>query len=353
MTDRIDGVEKIAVLRVNGLGDYVMALPALEALRAAYPRAEIVLLAGDWHQDFVAGRPGPVDRVVLVPGVPGVGRPADFVPDEDAVRHFLAAMRAERFDLAVQMHGGGRYSNTFLRRLGARVTVGTRSPDAAPLDRSIPYVYYAPEVFRWLEVSALVGAPAQGYEPRLAVTADDLAAASAALGDASDAPLVALHPAATDPRRCWPAERFAGVGDALAAAGARVIVTGSPEEAALAGAVAQAMDAPALPLAGRTTLAGLVGVLSRCAVVVGNDSGPLHVARAVGAPTVTVYWVGNMINAGPPSRARHRPHISWTVCCPSCDRHLAHDPECGHQDSVVRGVPLADVRADALDLLVP
>lgn len=59
---RFEGVRKIAVLRANALGDYVFSLPALDALRAAYPQAEIVLLGQPWHARFLAGRPGPLDR---------------------------------------------------------------------------------------------------------------------------------------------------------------------------------------------------------------------------------------------------------------------------------------------------
>src|SRR5436309_7008981 len=70
--EKVRGVRKIAVLRANALGDFIFALPALEALRAAYPQAEIVLLAKGWHATFLKGRPGPVDRVVVVPPCEGV-----------------------------------------------------------------------------------------------------------------------------------------------------------------------------------------------------------------------------------------------------------------------------------------
>ena len=65
--ERVPGVRRIAVLRANAIGDFIFTLPALEALRAAYPQAEIVLLAKKWHAAFLRGRPGPVDRVVAVP----------------------------------------------------------------------------------------------------------------------------------------------------------------------------------------------------------------------------------------------------------------------------------------------
>ena len=70
--DRVPDIRKIAVLRANGLGDFIFALPALEALRVAYPEAEIVLLGKKWHANFLANRPGPVDRVIVVPVSKGV-----------------------------------------------------------------------------------------------------------------------------------------------------------------------------------------------------------------------------------------------------------------------------------------
>ncbi|HMQ35023.1 MAG TPA: hypothetical protein PKD53_30170, partial [Chloroflexaceae bacterium] len=205
--ERVQGVEKIAVLRANALGDFVFALPALEALRAAYPRAEIVLLCAGWIAAFADGRPGPVTRAVAVPAYRGVTVPPDGAEDAAEQAGFLAAMAAERFDLAVQIHGGGRHSNPLARRLGARLTIGLRAPDAPPLDRSLPYVYYQREVLRYLEVVALVGAPPVTVEPRLALTADDLTAAARVVPE-DGRPLVVLHPGVGDERRRWPAEKF-------------------------------------------------------------------------------------------------------------------------------------------------
>src|SRR2546426_2021754 len=118
----LPGVRKIAVLRANALGDFIFILPALEALRAAYPRAEIVLLARAWHREFLAGRPGPVDRVVEVPPSRGINDEPGRVEVPARLEAFFAGMRRERFDLALQLHGGGRNSNPFLLRLGAGLT---------------------------------------------------------------------------------------------------------------------------------------------------------------------------------------------------------------------------------------
>ena len=341
-------VRKIAVLRVNGLGDFIAAVPALEALRAAYPTAEIVLLAKDWHAAFLAGRPGPVDRVVVVPPARGVGEDNDFAEDPDRLERFFDAMARERFDLAIQIHGGGRYSNPFLRRLGARLTVGLKTPDAAPLDRWVPYLYFQPEVLRYLEVVALVGATTGVLEPRMAVMAQDLAEAERVVPPAAR-PLVALHPGGTDPRRWWPAERFAAVGDALAAAGAHVVITGTKGERHVVEAVLRAMTCEAQDLCAKLSLGGLAGLLSRCRVAVANDSGPLHLAASVGAATVGIFWCFNLINWGPLTRSRHRPSVSWRLTCPICGIDNTQGG-CTHRASFVADVPTAEVVASALDL---
>lgn len=342
-------VGKIAALRANGLGDLVFAVPALDALRAAYPSAEIVLLARAWHADFVPGRVPSVDRVVVVPLAQGIWSPPGRPDDPGEVEPFFEAMAAERFDLALQLHGGGRYSNPFVRGLGARVTAGLRTPDAEPLDHCVPYVYYQSEVFRMLEVAAAVGAPPTGIEPRLTVLEADRGEAAERLGD--DGPLAVLHPGATAGRRRWPPERFASVGDALSAAGATVVVTGAAEEAELVEEVVDRMAEPARGQAGSLSTGGLAAVLSRAAVVVSNDSGPLHVAAATGAATVGIFWCGNMINAGPVTRTRHRPAISWRRSCPACGTDCITG-SCEHDESFVADVPLEEVRDSALDLFV-
>lgn len=343
----IPGVAKIAVLRANAIGDFVFALPALEALRAAYPDAEIVYLGQPWHAAFLAGRPGPIDRVVVVPssrGVNDAGEPVSAAELED----FFAAMRAERFDLALQLHGGGANSNPFVLQLGARATAGTRSEQAPPLDRWIPYVYFQKEIVRWLEVVGLVGAAALDLDPHLAVTPRDRAEAERVV-PADERPLVVLHPGAGDPRRRWPPEKFAAVGDALARRGARVIVNGIPRERALAEAVMRGMREPAESVCGRLSLSGFLGLLARSRLVVSNDSGPMHLATAVGVPTVGIYWCFNVINGGPATRAWHYPAVSWRLRCPLCDTPYPEE-SCDCTGSFVAEVPVAEVLSHALDL---
>lgn len=342
----IPGVERIAVLRANALGDLVMTLPGLEAIRNAYPDARLTLLALPWHAGFLRDRPGPVDEVVALPPVTGVSTPE---PGHPAPPGLLEGLRERRFDLAVQVHGGGRYSNPFVRALGAGTTAGLRTPDAEPLDRWVRYVHHQHETLRHLEVAALVGGRTDRLEPRVAVTARDEAELAAALGEVEPG-TVAVHPGARDPRRRWPAGRFAAVADRL---GRPVVVTGTPQERELVAAVTGAMRRPARAVVGTLSVGGLAALYARCDLVISNDTGPRHLAAAVGTATVAVYWCANLVNAGPLSRARHRPLVSWTAACPVCGV-TGLDPEaerCGHDPSWVTDVPVEAVAAEAEDLL--
>ncbi|HLZ36869.1 MAG TPA: glycosyltransferase family 9 protein [Mycobacteriales bacterium] len=348
---RIDDVRRLAVLRANGIGDLVFVLPALEALRAAYRTARVTYLGGPMHAELLPGRVATVDEVVVVPPSQGVWWPSGSVEDEATLAAFFAEQRGRGYDVAVQLHGGGAFSNPFLRRLGARVTVGLRAPDAPPLDRTIDYVYYQTEILRYLEVVGLLGAPPVTVEPRLTLRPEDRAAAArAAPSGADEGPLVVVNPGATDPRRRWPPERFAAVADVLAADGASVVVVGDAGDRPLADAILAAMRAPARSLAGALPLGPLCALLARAALVVSNDTGPLHLARAVRTPTVGIYWIGNMINGGWTTTDRHRAAISWTVACPQCGTHVARG-SCTHRPSYVADVPVEEVVPLARDLL--
>lgn len=349
---------RIAVLRANGLGDFVFTLPALAALRASEPDAEIVLLGTAMHRELLRDRPGPIDRVEVLPPVPGVTCPADADADPSAVAAAVERLRDERFDVALQLHGGGRYSNRFLRRLHPTLTVGMRTPDADPLDLELPYAYYQPEVMRYLEVVGLLGVPAVEPTPHFAVTEADRTELDR-LALPADRPLVVLHPGATDNRRRWSPARYAAVADAMTSAGATVAVIGTAPEAGIAHDLLAAAQGDCRDVVDKLSLGGLAALLERAAVVVANDSGPLHLAAAVGTATVGIFWCGNLINAGPPTRGRHRPQISWTVHCPVCGADCTRDlyptreggPPCDHDVSFVDDVSVAEV-VDAASALL-
>jgi ADP-heptose:LPS heptosyltransferase len=372
------GVSRIAVLRGGGLGDLMFALPAVASLKAAYPGASVTLLGTPVHAELLSQTAGPVDETVILPFAEGV-RPG---PEDDGeLERFFADMRAKNFDLAVQLHGGGRYSNPFLLRLGARHTVGTRTPDAAPLERTVPYLYYQHEPLRSLEVAGFAGAAPVELEARLQALpefrqqlAQDKAVETLDGAAPGNRRVLVIHPGATDPRRRWPAERFAAVARRAADDGFRVYVVGDSSEKELAEtvvelAVEHPADGPAVDppsgragvespgvasLAGKLSLGELAALLADSTVVVANDSGPRHLAQALGTPTVGVYWVGNAINAAPLGRSLHRIHMGWATRCEVCGVDVTQvgwtAPRCPHDESTVKAVEPSEVYEDVLQL---
>ena len=341
---RVHDVRKIVVLRPGAVGDFVFALPALHALKQAYPGAELVLAGKAWHRAFLQGRPGPVDRVVEVPPVQGVGARET---SKEEVERFVDAMRAERFDLALQMHGGGRHSNPLLLRCGARLTAGACAPGVPLLDRWVPFRAPSPRRLALLEIAGLAGAAMRlplDAQPELALTEADRHEAAAIMPALAGKRLIVLQPGSTDPRRCWPAPSFAALGDRLAQDGACVAVNGSPDEVDLVHEVVARMHAPAAALAGRLSLGGLCGLLARAALLVSNDTGPLHLGLALRVPSVGIFWLTNLIDGMPLRPSTLHAAMSVRTRCPVCDQDNLR-ARCPHDVSFVADIGIDEVEA--------
>jgi heptosyltransferase-2/heptosyltransferase-3 len=149
----------------------------------------------------------------------------------------------------------------------------------------------------------------------------------------AEVPLVLLHPGTGGPAKLWFAERWAAVADALQKEGARLVLTGGPDELALVAEVAEHMRSAVLALAGQTSVGQLAALMRRSALVLGVDSGPLHLAAAQGVPTLHVYGPGDAGRFGPwGDSARHVVLRAELWCSPcgefaACPRGLAR-PEC-------------------------
>jgi len=354
---RFRDIHNIAVVRGGGLGDLILVEPAVRALAAAYPQARIRLLGSPVHARLWADRPGPVTAVDVLPVHRGLREgPAD----PSGYVDFLRRMRRIGLDLAVQLHGGGRNSNPFLLQLGARHTVGMATPQAPRLERTLAYVVHQHEVHRSLEVVALAGAVPVSYEPVVQVTAGEVAGGAGLLPPGSG-PVLAMHTGATDPRRRWPADRFAEVARHALRAGSRVVLVGDSSDQDLALSVVEGaqrgLSARArsriVSTAGRLSLSDLVSVLLQSDVLLANDSGPRHLAQAIGVPTVGLYWVGNFITAGPLTRARHRVQVAWATRCPGCGREgsTVRMPDCPHEGSLLGEIAVTPVLADVRALM--
>src|SRR5205085_4704870 len=134
--------------------------------------------------------------------------------------------------------------------------------------RSIPFVYHQSEILRFLEVVALVGARTTRWEPHLAVTEADLQEARTVLGALQNKLFAVIHPGSADPRRTWPAEKFAQVADFLIDNDVPVVLTGNQAERDIIERVVAAMQRRALNTCGSLTLSGLTGLLSLAGLMI-------------------------------------------------------------------------------------
>ena len=147
-------------------------------------------------------------------------------------------------------------------------------------------------------------------------------------------------------------ERLALVAGELARTAARLAVVGTAADQPLADRLLASLDGEAADLTGRLGLGGLAGLLERATLLVGNDSGPRHLAAAVGTATVAVYSCASLGSYGPLYRARHRAPTAWRLHCPVCGVNgLQQDCRSSHHASLVADVTTDEVLAEALDLL--
>lgn len=352
-------IKKIAVLRANALGDFIFILPALQALKDSFPGVEIVLLGKLWHQEYLNNRPSNVDRVVVVPPYPGVGAAYDYQVDEAQLDQFFAEMQAENFDMAFQFHGGGGNSNPFVKRLGAKKSLGLQAAGAPSLDINVPYIMYFAEPLRYLEVVSKAGAKTAYFEPEFESIPSDLDELKVLLPAYQSKKLVVIHPGATDLRRRWAPKNFAAAADYLIETGFTVIITGSDWEREVTDTVIEnmAQKQHVIDFCGKISLAGLTGLLSVSKLLISNDTGPLHLARALKTPTVATYWCGNVITSPPLTLTTNRTLLSWMIICPVCGKNITgpdsghNDTNCNHAVSFVDGISIEQVKIAAFDLL--
>lgn len=280
--------KKVALLRASRIGDFLCATPAFRALRMALPEAEIVMITLPMLRDLVLRSPN-FDCFAAFPGYPGI---AEQLFEARKTAQFFQQMQAEQFDLAVQMQESGVNSNPFTLMLGARYTAGfIRQGDRAGLlDAALPLPQQGHEVQRMLALTTFLGVPAQGEQIEFPLWHEDFEAAHALLAeDGAKQPLIGLHPSARDATRRWANKRFAAVGAELQRRhGGTVVILGEQEEREKAEEVAQQVGGHCLNLAGKTTLATLGALIAQLSVFVTNDTGPAHIAYALGTPTVTI-----------------------------------------------------------------
>jgi heptosyltransferase-2 len=351
-------IERVVVRGANWVGDAVMTVPALRELRRVLPRARITLATRAWAQDIFDG--------------------ADFIDDlliiesSRGVRPFIRQVRdwrARRFDLAVLLPNSMESALVaFAARIPARVGHATESRGEflthaleTPSWRGTRHeVFYYLNIVAGLE-RALAGASGvEGHEPRFALEVSDARKARAlalleSRGADAARPLVALCPGSTNSRaKRWHADRFAALADRLIEeAGASVLLIGAREESDVTKEVLAKMHHNPVALTGETTLAETTAILSVADLLVTNDTGPAHLASALGRPTLVIFGPTNPLTTRP-----FAPEAGIVRRPPDCAPCMLRDCPIDHrcmtaievEEVFARAVALLDQRATRSDV---
>lgn len=314
-------IRSVLIVKLGAIGDVVMASPMAAALGRAHPGVRVTWLAGRGVVSLLERIPG-IDEVVAIDDRALLA--GSSVQRAGALASAARTLRKRRFDLVLNGHPDPRY-----RVLEGLVRAGeTRRFSRSPRRRALPVPgrYHGDEYLR------------------LALGEDGPSMASAALAihDLPDPPsalepgrgsIVGIAPGGArnvlsdDEVRRWPVESYAEMARQLGQDGVRIALTGAPDDEWVREAFADTEGI--IDLVGHTTLLELVAALAACDVVVTHDSGPLHLARLAGTPTVALFGPTHPREKVPPGPSDR---VMWSgadlPCCPCYDgRTYAHCPE--------------------------
>ncbi|HVA91762.1 MAG TPA: glycosyltransferase family 9 protein [Chloroflexota bacterium] len=325
----LDGRQLILVIRPDHLGDVLLTRPAIEALARALPEAELTVAVGPWGRPALGPRPS--HEVLLCP-FPGFSRePMHPVHRYRLLVHHARLLRRRRYTLAIIARPDHWWGALLAALAGIPMRIGYATAETAPFLTTA----LLPEPGRHAAADALTLARAAARCLGKEVRVDDYPPLPRSAGPEEHAmvdrvleaagvgaePLVVLQPGAGSPLKAWPPDRLAAVGAALVRdLGARVVVSGSAAEHRLAQLVCDGLPAGALNLAGALRWTELEALLTRASLVVGLDSGPLHLAVATGTPSVALFGPADPDQFGPwGSRSRHRV-VTAALPCRPCRR---------------------------------
>lgn len=320
-------VHRILIIKLRAVGDVVMATAALPSLRKAYPEAEIHFMTEKACRPVLEGNPL-IDRILDVPPDPW-GNP--FQPESWlAFFRFIRRFRNQRYDLVLDLFGNPRSAwLSLLSRGRVRVGFDFRGRKLAYNKRISPRGDRIHEVEFNLDAVRALGIPVVRPEPMFPFSKTDADAMERWLNEnrLNGRFLAALHVWGSWPAKRWGIRKFADLADRLAERyGAKIILLWGPGEKTHAEAVQKIARCETV-LAPRTTLKQLGALLSLCGLVVANDSGPMHIAAAVGTPTVGIFGPTNWKLQGPygkKSAAVYKRDLS----CLGCNKLECGDRTC-------------------------
>ncbi len=353
---RIDpaSIKRIVIRGTNWVGDAVMSIPAMRAIRGIFPDAHISLIVRPWVKDVYSD----VDFVDQVLEYDRQGAHSGWL----GVRRIATELRKQRFDLAILLQNAFEAAVlAWLARIPLRLGYATdgRAILLTHACRVDPALRKFHQAFYYLGILSGAGLiqnrpwedPDQPLNIRIGVRETDRESAKDLLraqGIDCAQQLVGLNPGATyGSAKRWLTERYAELADELARRhGARIVIFGAPGEARIADEVARKMTCSPVVLAGQTTLGQLMGLLKECRLLITNDSGPMHLAAALDVPQLAIFGSTSEIATGPLSAAAEV--VKHQVDCNPCFlRECPIDFRCMKLITVERVLKLAEVKLTA------
>lgn len=314
--------QRIALIKPSALGDIVHALPVLTALRRRFPQSHITWIVNRAYESLLRGHPDldatlAFDRGALKKGVVSTAM--------TAVR-FAQSLRGAKFDMAIDLQGLFRSGlMTFASGAARRVGLSTAREGASHFYTDIistPGLKEAHAVDRCWRVAEEFGIVDEPKQFRIPIDADAKTWVHSQFAK-RERPWLVLAPGARWLTKRWPPEHFAQLARiAHDRNGATAVFIGTADEAPLAEQVIELAGVPSLNLCGQTSLSKLVAVLAAADVVLANDSGPLHIAAALGRPVVAPYTCTEIRLHGPYGC---RGAVATTVDC-----HGSYIRNCDH-----------------------
>lgn len=306
---------RILVIKLDHLGDVLLATPVFLNLRHAYPDAQIHALVGSWGAAVIRNHPG-VDEIIQYNArfFCRSGKPTRL---REAFQLFRN-LRGQKYDLLIDLRGD------WLTTIFALLKAAPYRLDRASLQIANKLGYFkftdSHEVERNLDVLRAAGIPTPFSTPTFHTTFADQRGADdflRGLGVVTERPLIAIHPGSPIALKRWRAERFADVADRLIANEmAQVLFVGVSSELPIIAAIQKQMRGKSFNIVGETSLSQFAAILKRCALFIGNDSGPMHLAAAVGTRTIGLYGPSDPERFGPVGA--HCWSIRRKPDCPPC-----------------------------------
>lgn len=343
--------ERVCIYRIGNLGDIVCAVPAMMAIRRAYPSARLTVVTSPGAR----GMPGARE---LLKGAPWIDDLHVYYADEIATLRGRAALvqrlRDLRADVWIELPVDLLTVGTALRNMamawgaGARWAAGWRihtlrwAARAEAVQRVFPT-----ETERLMALVEALGIPAVPIEFPLPIGDPQRRVVGERLREAGyeQRPLVALAPGAKRAPNRWPLDRFAAVGQHLVHRGYRVIVVGGVSDAAVCREVAGQIGEGAVSWAGAATTLESCELLRRCRLLVGNDSGVQHLAAAMRTPCLSIFSHRDMPGKWHPYGSAHTVLHKWVAC------HTCFVEQCPYENRCINLVETSEVLAHADRLL--